>query len=399
MSTSTIPDPGLTLVSPSAEPRHLAGLMEIVVNRDALLAEVLFANGIASAKTTIPILSNLLLEAKNGGLFITATDLSQSLQTTVAAKVKVEGSATVPARKLLDYIRLLPAGIEITIKLLENSWIRLKAGRSTTKIVGMDRSSYPRVPFPTNLTSTPIPAATLRTLIGYTQVCVSKEESRYTLNGALLQLEPDSVAMVATDGHRLAVAKQVLDNSSTVSTTRKLLVPGKALSDLPSLLSESGMESVDLFEDDSTIFFRLGRRLYTTKKLSGGFPNYQAVIPTQNNNSVTLTTADFQSSILRLMQFTDARSGMVKLHLAENVLKVLAASTDTGESEEIIDTAYAMERIMIGLNASYLVDFCKAIGNISEFRMCLKDGASSALFEPVGATNMSLLTVIMPMRT
>lgn len=127
------PAPILPVLPPMAPVVKAESLMELVINRDLLIAEVLAAHGIASAKTTIPILSNLLLEAKNGGLYITATNLDQTMQTTVAAKVKIEGSATIPARKFLDYIRLLPAGIDISIKLMENSWLRIKAGRSVRR--------------------------------------------------------------------------------------------------------------------------------------------------------------------------------------------------------------------------------------------------------------------------
>ncbi len=131
MSITSTPESesGFALATPPPAPVKEPGLMEIVVNREALIAEVAAANAISSAKTTIPMLSNLLLEAKNGGLYISATNLDQSLQTTVGATVKAEGSATVPARKFLDYIRLLPSGVDINIKLLENAWIRLKARR------------------------------------------------------------------------------------------------------------------------------------------------------------------------------------------------------------------------------------------------------------------------------
>jgi DNA polymerase-3 subunit beta len=399
MSTATLPvSEAFSLVGAPPAPVKAPGLMEIVVNRDALIAEVLSANAIAAGKTTIPILSNLLFEAKNGGLYITATNLDQSLQTTVAATVKIEGACTVPARKFLDYIRLLPANIDVSIKLMENSWIRLKAGRSSTKMVGMSRENYPQVPFPTDLKAVLIPVATMRALIGNTISCVSREESRYTLNGALLVIEPRAVSMVATDGHRLAVAKQVQENA-TVPLARKLLIPGKALSDLPGLLGVQGVDTVELFEDDSTIFFKLGRRLFSTRKLTGQFPNWEAVIPTDNKNVVILGNADFQSSLLRVMQFADQRTGMVKMQFAANALKISSQSTDSGESEETIDTPYVAEPVVINLNAIYLVDFCKSVGGSGEVRMSVKSGQSAALLEPVGSTEgFTTLVVIMPMR-
>src|SRR5579864_4234849 len=177
--------------------------MEISVSKFELLKELTATQGVVERKTTIPILSNFLFEAANDRLSITATDLDQSIRTSCAAKVKKAGSCTIPARKLYDYIKLLGDG-EISIKLLENHWVQIRAGRSNTKMVGMARANFPQVPeFPEG-SVTKIPAGALRNLIARTIFAISNEESRYTLNGALLILKAESLAMVATDGHRLA---------------------------------------------------------------------------------------------------------------------------------------------------------------------------------------------------
>src|SRR3954451_3006670 len=176
--------------------------MEITVSKADLLRELTATQGVVERKTTIPILSNFLFEAAGDKLAITATDLDLGLRTSCPAKVKKEGSCTIPARKLYDYVRLLPDG-EITIKLLENHWVNIRSGRSNTKMVGMARSNFPALPvFPTAGTIN-IPGGVLRTLISKTIFAISSEESRYTLNGALMVLKPESIVMVATDGHRL----------------------------------------------------------------------------------------------------------------------------------------------------------------------------------------------------
>ncbi len=157
--------------------------------------------------------------------------------------------------------------------------------------------------------------------------------------------------------------------------------------------------TVDLFEDETTIFFRLGRRLYSTRKLSGAFPNYAAVIPTQNKNTLVLPNAEFHRSLVRVMQFSEASTGKVRLQMLPNGLKISSQSTDSGESEETLDAPYAMDQVGVNLNASYLVEFCKAVGSVSEVRMSLKDGQSAALFEPIIETpGMSFLMVVKPMR-
>src|SRR5579863_9249121 len=162
--------------------------MEITVSRQDLVKELTATQSVVERKTTIPILSNFLLEADEDRLNITATDLDQAIKTSAQVKVKKPGSCTIPARKLYDYIKLLPDG-DISIKLLENHWVQIRSGRSNTKMVGMARANYPQVPeFPT-VSVTRIPIVALKTLIARTIFAISNEESRYTLNGALMVLK------------------------------------------------------------------------------------------------------------------------------------------------------------------------------------------------------------------
>src|SRR5437868_14835461 len=174
------------MASAGAEP---GAAMEISVSRADLLRELNATQGVVESKTTIPILSNFLFEAAGDKLSITATDLDLGLRTACPAKVKKEGACTVPARKLHDYVKLLPDG-DISIKLLENHWVQIRCGRSNTKMVGLARANYPQVPEFPAVSVTSIPAAALKTLIARTIFAISNEESRYTLNGALLVLKP-----------------------------------------------------------------------------------------------------------------------------------------------------------------------------------------------------------------
>ena len=255
--------------------------MEITVSRQDLLRELSATQSVVERKTTIPILSNFLLEAGPGEadrLTITATDLDQSIRTSCAAKVKKPGACTIPARKLFDYVKLLPDG-DISIKLMENHWVQIRSGRSNTKMVGMARANFPQVPeFPeTGLTQ--IAVASIKGMISKTIFAISNEESRYTLNGALLILKAESLSMVATDGHRLAHIEKTGESLKNISGEKKTLIPRKALAELQSLLSDTEVESLDFFDDEHTLFFRLGHRVLTTRKLTGQFPNYEAVLP------------------------------------------------------------------------------------------------------------------------
>src|ERR1700761_3882368 len=184
---------------PPMTPAAPTGNLEITVSRAELLRELTAAQSVVERKTTIPILSNFLFEAHENVLTITATDLDQSLKTSCAAKVKKPGACTIPARKLYDYIRLLPEG-DISLKLMDNHWVQIRAGRSNTKMVGMARANFPQVPEFPAVGGFKINAASLRNMIAKTIFAISNEESRYTLNGALLVLKAESMAMVATDG-------------------------------------------------------------------------------------------------------------------------------------------------------------------------------------------------------
>ena len=213
------------------KPAAQGAAMEITVSRQELVKELTATQSVVERKTTIPILSNFLIEAEGDRLNITATDLDQAIRTSAAVKVKKPGSCTIPARKLYDYIKLLPDG-DISIKLLENHWVQIRSGRSNTKMVGMARANYPQVPEFPAVSVTSIPAVALKTLIARTIFAISNEESRYTLNGALLVLKAESIAMVATDGHRLSFVEKPGEALEGISGEKRVLIPRKALQEL-----------------------------------------------------------------------------------------------------------------------------------------------------------------------
>ncbi len=372
--------------------------MEITVSRQDLLKELTATQSVVERKTTIPILSNFLVEVEGETLTITATDLDQAIRTSTAVKVKKPGSCTIPARKLYDYIKLLPGG-EISIKLLENHWVQIRSGRSNTKMVGMARANYPQVPeFPAE-SLTAIPAAVLKTLISRTIFAISNEESRYTLNGALLVLKPESLAMVATDGHRLSFAEKPGEALEGVTAEKRVLIPRKALAELASLLSDTEEEKVEFADDDNTLFFRIGRRTLSSRKLTGQFPNYEAVMPRDNSRFAVVRASELSSAIQRVAQFADERSKAVRMRLESNELKISANSTETGESEDTIDTPYSGEPIVVGFNSDYILDFLKALGDTSEVRLEFKDSQSAGQMRPEDPdAEYRSRYVLMPMR-
>src|SRR5256714_2899032 len=298
-----MPSSGVSVENVEKVSTATSAAMEIVLSQTELLRELTATQGVVERKTTIPILSNFLFEAAGDRLSITATDLDLSLRTSCPAKVKKDGACTIPARKLYDYVKLLP-DTDISLRLLENHWVNIRAGRSNTKMVGMAKSNFPSLPAFPNAGIVKVPVSVLRTLISKTIFAISNEESRYTLNGALMVLKPESITMVATDGHRLAHIENT-NAKFKVSGELKTLVPKKAMAELNTLLQYTDAESIDFAKDESTLFFRVGPRLLTSRQLTGQFPNYEAVLPRDNNKSVTVGCEELAGAIQRVAQFAD----------------------------------------------------------------------------------------------
>ncbi len=382
---------------PSSVGTEVGTTMEISVSKNDLLKELTATQGVVERKTTIPILSNFLFEAGSDRLSITATDLDLSLRTSCAAKVKKDGSCTIPARKLYDYVKLLGDG-DISIKLLENHWVQIRSGRSNTKMVGMARANFPALPLFPAESAVQLPAQVLRQLIAKTIFSISNEESRYTLNGALMVLKPESITMVATDGHRLAHIEHT-NTKLPVSGELKVLVPKKAMAELSTLLNGSDAQSVEFAKDESTLFFRIGGRLLTSRQLTGQFPNYEAVLPRENTKFVTVHCDELSAAIQRVAQFADERSNAIRMRVEKNELKVSSSNTETGESEDSIETAYTGDPMMIGFNSQYLLEFLKVVGS-GDVRFEFKDAQTAGQLRPDEAADSEYRYryIVMPMR-
>jgi DNA polymerase-3 subunit beta len=369
--------------------------MEFSVKKYDLLQEFSLTQGVVERKTTIPILGNILVEASGNRVSLTATDLELSIHTSCEAKVKKEGSGTIPAKKLIELVKLLPEG-EIRFKLLENHWVQILADRKTYKLVGMAKDNFPAIPkFPHPLVK--IPAKILSSLIAKTVFAISNEESRYTLNGALLLLKPDTITMVATDGHRLAVA-EIDHRFSGLSREVRPLVPKKALIELQHLASEAGEDGeIEFALDESHLFFRVGERLLISRMLTGQFPNYEAVLPRDNNKHVVIERSELNDAVRRVAQLADTRSHAVKISITKEGVEISASSPEYGEAKEILEKEYTGEPIAIGFNAQYMLDF---LGAASEgpISLELKDEQSAGQMRPLTDEAYRYRYVIMPMR-
>jgi len=369
--------------------------MEFSVSKSALLNELSTTQGVVERKTTIPILSNLLVEAKGSQLNITATDLELSIRTSCDAKVKKEGAGTIPAKKLLELVRLLPEG-EIKFRLLENHWIEIVSDRKKYKLVGMAKENFPALPAMPH-TIVQIPAAVMESLISKTKFAISMEESRYTLNGGLLILKPDTLAMVATDGHRLALA-ETDQKLAGLNGEMKVLIPKKAMDEVSKLASSADAEAqIEFAKDESHLFFQVGHRLLISRILTGQFPNYEAVLPRDNNKTVTIERGELCDAVRRVSQLADQRSHAVKLAVSRDGIEISASSPEYGEAKENIEKDYKGDPISIGFNSSYMLDFLGAAAD-GPVSIELKDEQSAGQMRPLADESYRYRYIIMPMR-
>jgi len=369
--------------------------MEFTVAKSDLVRELGLSQGVVEKRTTIPILSNVLVEAVQDRIILTATDLELGIRCSCPAQVKKQGSGTIPAKRLLDYVKLLPEG-DVNIKFGENQWITIVSGRSRTRIAGMSRESFPELPQASQKVAD-LPAKTLGSMIEQTIFSISNEESRFTLNGALLVLKSESMVMVATDGHRLAMVEKGAGHGG--ATAYKALLPRKAMTELLKLSTEAGSEtSFEFASTENHLFFQLGDRLLISRKLTGNFPDYERVLPKEHPHSVTLTKEELKGTVERVAQFSDERSHAVRVHVEAGELKVQASLSDTGDSEESLPVDYSGPAVEIGFNAYYVLDFLKANPQ-AEVRFLFKDGASAGELQPGGDDGARTYRyIIMPMR-
>ncbi len=371
--------------------------MEFTVSKADLVRELSLSQGVVEKKTTIPILSNVLLEAADDRITLTATDLVLGIRCSCAARVKKDGAGTIPARKLLDYVRLLPEG-DVNMKFLENHWASITCGRSRTRIAGMSRESFPELPqMPETIAE--IPVKTLASMIARTSFAISMEESRFTLNGALLLLRPEGLTMVATDGHRLAFVQAPAAESGNVEKPFRALVPKKAMAELTKLADEAGEDAKAIFAgDDNHLFFQLGHRLLITRKLTGNFPDYERVLPKDHSLTAKLQKDEIRSAIERVAQFADERSRAIRVQFTSGEVRVFSSSVETGESEESVTSEYQGPDLEIGFNAQYLLDFLRAIPQ-DQLAFELKDQKSAGEMRPAGDNIADQYRyVVMPMR-
>lgn len=365
--------------------------MEFTVRSLELAAKLARVIGAVERKTTIPILSNVLIEATETGLWLTATDLELAIRVACDSNIRRVGSGTVPAKRLLDWASALPDG-DVSVKWLDNQSMTAVCGRSRMRLSGMSRESFPQMPAMPDEASGAIGALGLAAMIARTVFAISSEESRFTLNGALLVMAPSGVTMVATDGHRLAHV--VLPDAGQVEREFHAVVPVRALRQLARWEGDEN-QPVEIAADDQHLYFSLGDCTLSTRRIVGKFPEYERVLPQVEAHAARLAKADLGSALQRVSQFASGESHAVRVTLATDEMRIYGAQVDSGESEESVRCEYAGPEVEIGFNAAYLADFVKVAAR-DHLWFRVTDSKAACEMRPEG--DDSYRYVVMPLR-
>jgi DNA polymerase III subunit beta len=372
--------------------------MKLTIERSDLLDALNHVQNIVERRTTIPILSNVLLQAKKGELRLTATDLDIEAVDAAPAKVSREGAITAPAGTLFDVVRKLPAGAEIQIDLnAESQRLVLTAGRSQFELPTLPAADFQTMTPDAGGTSFSLPAGELARLIDKTRFAISTEETRYYLNGVYLHAAKNEAGKpvlrsVATDGHRLALADLKAPKGSEKLTG--VIVPRKTVNEIRRLI-EGLQEEVTVEVSDTKIVVRAGNAVLTSKLIDGSFPDYARVIPKSNDKKLTVDNKAFEAAVDRVSTVSAERSRSVKLSLSEGRLTLAVNHAETGVGNEEIEADYGSDPMEIGFNAKYLLDIAGQI-EAGEAEFMFNDAASPALV--LDPSDTAARYVLMPLR-
>jgi DNA polymerase-3 subunit beta len=371
--------------------------MELVVKKNDLLRELQLFQGIVERKNTIPILANVLMEAKGSEIRMLATDLEVGLRSTCAATVEKPGSLTLPAKKLFEIVRALP-DTEVRISEDKNG-VKVAADRFESRMQTLPKEDFPAVPEATGAINATLPAAAIKEMVAKTQFAITGEDTRYFLNGALFILQPGSMSLVATDGHRLALVN--VDRPKTAAKGKegeevRAILPRKTLWELGKLLSESDSD-IQYERGENHLFFGVGGRMLISRMIDGQFPAFERVIPKGNNKRIEFERERLTNAVKRVALLSNERSRAVKFQLDKGKVEVTSSSPEFGEAKETLPVDYNDAGMQICFNAQYVMDFLGAV-ETDNVALELKDEVSQAVMKPVGTEGYDYTYVIMPMR-
>ncbi len=372
---------------------YIGPTMEFRIAADELKKALLRAQGIVERKATMPILSNVLVNAGKTGVSVTAFDLDIGIVSEHPAEVAKQGAITVSAKMLLDIVSFLPEA-QVTVKKLANNYAELTSGAAHYKVVGMAPEEFPKLPREESAHLVNIKGSTLLEMIRKTSYAISNDETRYILNGVYFEpREKGSVRMVATDGHRLAMIEREL--AGDFKLKGGVIVPRKGLFELKRLLDEAPDAECQLgFAENSALFKKPGLSM-VMRLIDGQFPEYQRVIPKEGEKQVMINRTRLSDALKRIAVLSADKSNAVKLHLSDNLLRITAQNPELGEAKDDLEVSYRGANLQVGFNARYILDVLAAL-DTDEVSFELGDEHSPGVVHAPG--DKSYTAVVMPMR-
>ena len=381
--------------------------MKLNIRQTELLKELQLLQGIVERKNTIPILANVLIEAEDGAseIRLAATDLEVGLRSRCAATVVEGGSVTLPARKLYEIVRALP-DTEVRIAEPATGTVNVTAERFNSRIQTLPREDFPSMPDAAGLATARLAAGRLAEMIAKTQFAITGEDTRFFLNGALFLLSSSSMSLVATDGHRLALASAAGEAGKEGAGSgapedegepSRVILPRKTLSELARLLGDDAVEDVSYEQGENHLFFDMGVRQLISRTIDAQFPAHERVLPKGNDKRIEFDRDRLAGTLKRVALLSNERSRAVKFQIDAGGVEISSSSPDVGEASEVLAVEYEGPQTEICFNAQYVLDFLGVVDSDS-IVLEFKDEVSQALLSPLSTEGCEYRYVIMPMR-
>jgi len=367
--------------------------MDFVTTKENLLKELEVMQGIVEKKSTIPILSNIVIDAQKDQLELLATDLEVGIRTTCEAKVTKPGSVALSAKRLYDIVRYLPDA-EVRLKSEEGSWTQITCQKARFRIVGLSRDDFPAMPEFDFAKGIPIERPLFIDMISKVLFAITTDETRYQINGTLMILSKRSLTMVSTDGHRLAYVSGRLEKGASEERI-EVIIPRKTVQEISRI--GDGESEILFGQKDNHVFFKVGKTVMSSTIVPGKFPDFEKVIPEGNDKLLKFDGTAFAEVVRRVALLSSERSRAVKIALQKGSVEISSNNPEVGEAAESIDVEYTGGPLEVGFNAKYILDFLQAMGP-GTFILALKDEGTQGLLRPVGQEGRDYRYVVMPMR-
>ncbi|MBI4685743.1 MAG: DNA polymerase III subunit beta [Nitrospirae bacterium] len=366
--------------------------MKLSVAKNELQEKLSNIQNIVEKRNTMPVLSHFLLEAGKKKAYILATDLETAIKEPVQITVEKEGRLCIPARKMFEIVREVEG--DINMESDDGQWLKVRAGMSKFKLACLSADEFPAWPGMENVDEIQMDAKSLVDMIEKTLYAAGDSDTRYTLNGLLFHTKPgsDEMIVVGTDGHRLSCIKKKID--TPMKEEKKVIIPRKAAAEIRKFLDRE-VEKIALAIGKSHVMFKIQEVQFLTRLIEGTYPNYEQVIPANNEKKIAIGKDDFMKALRRVSVMSKEKSNAIKIDIADGTLSVSASNPDLGEARDEVKIEYKGDSLSLGFNARYMID---ALGSIAKEKVIfeLQDSLSPTLLKEEG--NNDYQCVIMPMR-